>query len=359
MDTARDKCPPNYRNLPQAGDEIACYVGRRMNNPLHPLFRPEVLSFESACSTPRPARARAQRGGFCGARIHPQCLRIDPQGTVCVCLAAPTESWFDLLSQLGEVLHLTRNPIGVLGRLGKAPKLWLGQKSPLPSGPAGDYLPNLAEYGSLWAFREDSPGGPLYGLEVRDTFGIAFERVVLPAEADRPAFSHFVVNHQSAPEQAGSWFSLNHASSARRRSQIASRIPRLRSMWATGDHAIRRLPVRLVPRLLAAAARSQMELRTKFFHTALIRSVTWTPRTTAETRRRDGVLEFFHGDTVGLHLDRLGSASVWLWTRQCSCCSEQRWQIEIGDARETVGLSLAAGGNTSEDPWRELIKACL
>ncbi len=300
-----------------------------------------------------------QHGGFCGARIHPDCLRIDSQGTVRVSIAASPQTWFKTISQFGEVLHLTRNPVGVLGQLGNPPTLQHWQRSPLPSDERGGYQPNLAEYACLWAIRENSPMGALYGLEVRDASGMEFERIMLPNAANHELFEQLVVNYQSPPEEAGSWFPPNHRSSSNRRAQLANRIPNLRSQWATGDRIIRRLPVRFVPKLLAAAARRMVQIRTTCYHPALIRSVTWTPRTCTETTRADGALEFFHGDSTGLHLDRRGAASVWLWTGRCSCCSEQRWRIEIGDTRESVCLSITAGGNTPETEWRDLVRTCL
>lgn len=327
-----------------------------MNNPF---FQPDIVLSLPPSDTLCQNCPQARHGGFCGARTHPDCLRIDRNGTVRVSLSASPQAWFEAISQFGEVLHLTRNPVGVLGRLGNAPVLTGVQNSPLQRDETGDFLPNLAEYASLWAVRENSPMGALYGLEVRDTSGMTFERVMLPTAADHAAFSQFVVNYQSPPEKSGSWHSPNHSSSTRRRERLARRIPRLRSQWETGDRIIRRLPVRFVPKLLASAARERVEVRSTYFHPALIRSLTWTPKTHAENTRRDGALEFFHGDLTGLHLDRHGAVTAWLWTGHCACCSEQRWRIELGDAREHIGLSITAGSHPSEAQWRSLIKACL
>lgn len=303
----------------------------------------------------------AQHRGFCGARVQPECLHIDPAGTVRVVLSASPREWFGTIAHLGEVLHLARNSVGVLGRLGRAPAPMLGpgQDSLLPSDRAGAFRPNLAEYASLSAIRENSPVGTLYGLEARDAAGVAFERILLPLAADHARFKQFVISHQSPPEEAGSWFSPNHASGRRRRARLASRIPRLRSQWEAGERSIRRLPSRIVPKLLAAAARWKLPLRTTSFHRGLIRSVTWVPQTHGETPRADGALEFFQDDITSLHLDRRGVVTVWLWTGQCSCCSDTRWRIEVGDARESVGLSITAGTGVPDVEWRDLVRACL
>ncbi len=322
-------------------------------------FQPDVATANSSPDDYCQACPQAIRGGFCGARIHPDCLRIDSRGGVRVSLSASPQTWFATISQFDEVLHLTRNRVAVFGQLGNSPVLGQWHRSPLPRDAEQGYMPNLAEYASLWAIRENSPMGAVYGLSVRDACGMEFERVMLPASADHELFMQFVVSFQSPPEEAGCWFPPNHTSSANRRTRLATRIPRLHSQWATGDRIVRRLPVRFVPKVLAGAARMKIQLRTTYYHPALIRTVTWTPQTLAETKRREGSLEFFEGDGVGLHLDRRGVGSVWLWTGRCSCCTEQRWQIEIGDRHEHIGLTIKAGDETPDSEWREMPKNCL
>jgi hypothetical protein len=60
--------------------------------------------------------------GFCGLPIRPDCLRIDSTGVVRVSLSSTAPEWFEMLTQLGEGLHLTRNPITILGELSKVPQ---------------------------------------------------------------------------------------------------------------------------------------------------------------------------------------------------------------------------------------------
>lgn len=324
-----------------------------------PFFQPNAARFTPALDALCRSCPQAQRGGFCGARIHPDCLRIDREGTVRVSLSAPPQTWFKTICEFGEVLHMTRNPIGVLGRMGNVPTLRHWRKSPLLTDETADLLPNLAEYASLWAIRENSPLGTFYGLEVRDPLGTAFERIILPADADHASFSQFVVNYQSPPEETGSWFSPNHSASASRRAQLARRIPRLRSQCEAGDLVIRKLPIQFVSELLASAARSQTQIRTTFFHPALIRSITWTPQIRSETTHGSGAIEFIHSDSSGLHLDRRSVASAWLWTGRCPCCAKQRWRVEIGDARDIIGLGITAAASTPEGDWRAVINECL
>jgi len=322
-------------------------------------FQPEVDLFDPLPVSPCEACPQTHRGGFCGARIHPDCLRIDREGTVRVSLSASPEAWFETITQLGEVLHVTRNPVGVLHRMGNAPVIRCFQNAPLLSDTTGDFLPSLAEFASLWAVRENTPTGALYGLEVRDATRKAFDRIILPEGADHAILSRFVVDYQSPPEEAGGWFSPNHLASANRRRQLAKRIPRLRLQWGTGDRAIRRLPVRFVSKLLTAATLLQVEIRTTVYQPALIRSETWTPQSGPVGPCAESALEFINGDRTSLYLDQRGIASVWLWKGRCSCCSERRWRIEVGDSSDSIGLSIMPGDNTPELEWQNLLKTCL
>lgn len=302
---------------------------------------------------------QARTGGFCGVRIQPECLRIASDGTVRVSLAAPAQTWFDAISRLGEVLHLTRNPVTVMACLGQAPALDDWQNPVLPRDCFGCFAPNLAEYASLWAVREVSPLGALHGFEARDVSGTVFERVLLPSGARRDLFEQLVTEYQSPPEEAGPWSPANHAWSNRRRASLAGRIPWLRSRWDSGDRNVRRLPVRFVAKLLAAAARMRLPLRTTSYHAAQMRTLLWTPQTYADTMRGDGSLDFFEGSGVGLHLNRRAIASVWLWTGRCSCCTESQWSVELADSRDHIGLAIMTGDKAAESEWRKLVKSCL
>lgn len=153
-------------------------------------------------------------GGFCGVRIQPECLRIDLNGVVRVRLFTSARTWFDTLAQFEEVLHLTRNPVAVLGKLGQMPPLEDWRNPVLPRDHAGQFTPNLAEYAGLWAVGEASPKGVLHGLEARNNSGAVFERFLLPFGARRELFERFVTSYQSPPEEAGNWFPPNHVWSA-------------------------------------------------------------------------------------------------------------------------------------------------
>lgn len=133
-----------------------------------PFFRPDVEFAHESSTEFCELCPQATTGGFCGARIQPDCLRIDSSGVVRVSLSATARTWFETLVQLGEVLHLTRNPVAVLGRLGRMPELKDWRNVVLPRDSFGLFIPNLAEYASLWAVREVSPVGVIHGLEVRD-----------------------------------------------------------------------------------------------------------------------------------------------------------------------------------------------
>jgi hypothetical protein len=267
--------------------------------------------------------------------------------------------WFDAISRFGEVLRLTRNPVAVMGKLAQIPMLDDWRNPVLPRDGCGGCAPNLAEYASLWAVREFTPLGVLHGLEARDVSGMVFERVLLPVDARRDLFQQFVAEHQSPPEETGHWFPANLIQSARRRASLAGRIPWLRSRWDSGDRNVRRLPVRFVAKLFAAAARMKLPLRTIGYHPAQMRTLRWTPQTCAESARADGALDFFEGDGAGLHLNRRAIASVWLWTGQCSCCTQAQWSVELADSRDQIGLAIMAGDRTVESDWRDLINLCL
>lgn len=355
----RGNAPQNLRKRTKAGARLPRYSSVQMNKhvSLDPFFRSDVTFAEPSAEYCQTC-PQATSGGFCGARIQPDCLRIDANGVVRVSLSAPARTWFETLAQLGEVLHLTRNPVAVLARLGQMPLIEDWRNIVLSRDSFGMFAPNLAEYSGLWAVREASPLGMIHGLEARDVSGIVFERVLLPARARRELFEQFVTAYQSPPEEAGSWFPANHAWGASRRATLASRIPWLRLRWTNGDRKVRRLPARFVPKLLIAAARAKLELRVTLFHPALTRTVKWTPQAHAESHGHSSS-EFFDGECIGLHLNRQFVASVWLWMGQCSCCADRRWSIEVADARDQLGLALMAGDEGVESEWRALLESCL
>lgn len=292
-------------------------------------------------------------------RIQPDCLRIEATSVVRLSLSATTRDWFETLAELGEVLHLTRNPVAVLGRLGEMPVLEDWRNAAFPCDKSGLFTPNLAEYASLWAVREASAVGVLHGLEVGDVSGSVFERVLLSERKHRELFEQFVTTHQSPPEEAGNWFPANHAGSARRRASLAGRIPWLRSRLAKGAKNVRRLPITFVPKLLAAAASANLPIRTTHYHGAVMRTVVWTPHAYEQPAHHESLSEFFHGDDVGLHLNLRAAASVWLWRGKCACCAKKRWTVEVADARDHIGLALMAGHEAMESDWRELLNSCL
>lgn len=298
---------------------------------------------------------QAKPGGFCGIRIQPDCLRIDSVGTVRVGLSAAAQEWFATLAEMGEVLHLTRNPISVIGRLYEMPGMDVSRNPVLPRDRDGLFRPNLAEYASLWALRETSSTGVMHGLEARDVSGTAFERVLLPVGSHREQFEQFVILHQSPPEESGKWFPPNHAWSARRRARLAARIPWLRSQLAKRAKDVRRLPVGIVLRLLQAAAKANLEICTTQYHRAFIRAVHWTPQAKPHAAPRD----FFHGGVVGLHLNAYALASVWLRMSDCGYPTEGRWRLEIADAQDQVGLTLMSSCSATEEDWRTVVNSCL
>lgn len=298
----------------------------------------------------------AERGCFCGARIHAECLHIGADNSVRVSLAAAPEEWFAVLHELGEVLHLTRNNVAVLGQLGPLPPLCDWRNPVLPRDCTGRFAPNLAEYASLRATREISPVGTAYGLEARDATGHAFQKIVLTAPARREVFESFVTAHQSPVSEAGNWFSPNHAASRERCRVIAQRIPYLRARLARGATHIRQLPVGAIPRLLTAAARARIPIRTTHFNRALNVAAVWTPDPPdAATKANDGV-EFIHGGGVGLHVFLPAASGVWLWQGQCQCCDKQYWTVEIADERDQVSLAITVGDETLEEDWRLILK---
>ncbi|HVY72208.1 MAG TPA: hypothetical protein VHH73_19905 [Verrucomicrobiae bacterium] len=319
-----------------------------------PFFRLDEDIERQRADTWRPLKDHESRDE---ERIQPHCLRIDPGGVVRVGLSTTPRAWFERLSLFGEVLHLTRNPIAVLGKLGPVPKLnnWLNPVT--PSDLHNTYTPNLAEYATLWAVREASLAGVLHGLEARNVSGTIFERVLLPAGVNRDFFEQFVLAHQSTPEEGRPWYSPNHAWAKRQRDRLASRIPWLRARWEAGFTHVRLLPPEFPVRLLEAAGRSGFQLRLAHYSPALVRAVHWTPRLREEPAT--GCMEFFHGDDVGFHLSTKGVASAWLWTGQCACCGEDRWSVELADRSDQLGVAMMAGSGGQEPEWRRLIGECL
>lgn len=298
-------------------------------------------------------------GGFCGVRISPDCLRIDLQGLVRASLSVTARTWFDMLAQLSEVLHLTRNSVAVMGALGRIPALEDWRNPVLPRDRHGLFTPNLAEYASLWVVREPSSFGVLHGLESRDVSGEVFQRALLPIGTRREVFEQFVTSYQSPSEETQAWFAPNQAWSAYRRAKLNGRIPWLRVQREKNSPNVRELPVDFLAKLFASAAQYNFPIRTAHYHPALIRSAIWTPRVCESAPKANNMLDFFSGDGVELYLHRPAIAGVWLWTGKCACCADWRWNVEVADVRGQPGLGIIAGDSTAETGWRNLLHSCL
>lgn len=311
----------------------------------------------------QPALARCswhchcrEEGGFCGARIHPECLRLGLDGSVRVGLSASPEVWFATLNALGRVLHLTRNEVAVFGQIGSVPALHDWHNPVLPRNANGGLSPNLAEHASLRAVREPSPLGPAYGFEACDVSGQAFQRIVLTAPANRELFEHFVTDHQSPSDEAAHWFAPNHSASTRRRRALAGRIPFLRSRHASGAGLVRALSAGDISQIFSAAAKLNLPVRTTHYTPALVRAAVWTPEL-REPQDSHTKVEFFHSAETGLHVFLPAIASVWLWQGRCDCCAEEHWTVEIADKNEHVALTITVGDARFESDWREMLSA--
>ncbi len=324
-----------------------------------PFFNPESnASFHllAECQQICPA---SRVGGFCGARIHPDCLRIGSDGVVRVGLSVSAEALFAVLAKLGDVLNMARNPLGVLGQIGPAPELVDWRNQTLPRDAPGSFMPNLAEYASLCATRQSSPVGAIYGLEVCDASGYSFQRIVLTSLARRELFEEFVIRHQSPPEEAGHWFSPNQADSARRVRGMSNRIPALRSFANRASEQVNLLPRGFLRRLLTRIVRARIPLRTIHYSRGLIRSAVWSPDDFREGAGEFAGMEFVSGGDNGLHIHWPAVSTVWLWKGVCSCCARKHWIIEIGDQSDAIGLAITSGCNESESAWQALITGCL
>ncbi|MCO5052089.1 MAG: hemin-degrading factor [Verrucomicrobiae bacterium] len=295
---------------------------------------------------------------FCGAKIHPDCLHIGADGSVRVSLSATAESWFHTLSQLGEVLHLTRNSVAVLGTIRAIPELIDWSNSALPRDAARLLTPNLGQYASLWAVRETSPAGPVYGLEAGDVSGRRFQKVVLTARSRRELFEQFVIRHQSPLAETEHWISPNHHASQHRCQAISQRLAYLRLQQQEGATTIHALSSAGLPQLLAAAAAARVPVRTTHYNHALNCAAVWLPEPpTLADRESDGVT-FFHGANVGLHV-LTATPEMWLWQRHCRCCDRENWTIEIGGPDDQIGLAITVGDERLESKWRALVAATL
>lgn len=276
-----------------------------------------------------------------------------------VSLSAPPEAWFAMLHQLGEVLHLTRNPVAVLGAIAPLPELTDWRNPALPRDPNNALTPNLAHYASLWAVREPSPSGTACGLEARDISGRVFQKVVLTAPARRELFEQFVISHQSPAMEAGNWCSPNHAASQERCRAITQRVGHLRSRLVKNMPYVRQLPVGILHRLLTEAARARLPIRTTHYNLALSRAAVWTPDLPDHTAIGSADVVFYHGDYAGLHLILSAVTGVWLWQARCQCCDKQHWTIEVADANDQIGLAITVGEARLEAQWRELLSTAL
>jgi hypothetical protein len=300
-------------------------------------------------------RCRGQ-SGFCGACIHPECLRLGADGSVRVALSAAPEDWFAALTALGSVLQLTRNNVAVLGQIAPIPALHDWRNPVLPRDASGGFAPNLAEHAQFWAVREASPLGPAYGFEVCDVSGHAFQRIVLTAPANQELFERFVTDHQSPPEEVTSWIAPNHSASAQRRRGFDERISFLRTRAKSGADGVRRLSTERLSPLLAAVVAAGLPLRTTHYTPALLRSVIWTPQSVESSAAGEAVW-FVHGDQTGLHLFPPAVSEVWLWQGGCSCCDKEHWTLDIFAASERIALAISVGDPRQESAWREILLA--
>src|ERR1700744_6224061 len=194
-----------------------------------PFFQPDL---EQICRTDFECQkicSGTEHPGFCGARIHPDCLRITGDGSVRVGLSVPASAWFSTPTQWGDVLQVVRNKVAALAQFGPLQELLDWSNAVLPRDAANSFTPNLAEYATLWAVREQSPIGVVYGLEACDASGNAFHRIYLTASRQREGFEQFVTCHQSSPMEMGHWFSPNHSASIQRCRALENRIAVLRS----------------------------------------------------------------------------------------------------------------------------------
>jgi hypothetical protein len=299
---------------------------------------------------------------LCSARIDPECLSIELNGAVRVSLSVPLSVWFDFLAGLGDVLQLARSPVAVLAVSGSAPVLMNHGSTLLPRSECGLFAPNLAEFASLWALREVFPDGPLYLLEVRDARGRSAQRIVIPPGDARLAFQEFVCAHQSPARLCRPWFPPNHASSAQRRASLAGRIPWLQRRLEKGACDVRKLEWRQVETLLARAVAESQCLRTMHYNHALVCGAVWTPEMHAARMPDEpawpNVARFF-GQGTALELRRDCPASAWLWTGQCSCCSDEKWAVEIGGPDDELALALNAPDESHETDWRDFLQPLL
>jgi hypothetical protein len=248
----------------------------------------------------------------------------------------------------------------VLATGGSLPALIHHGNQVLPRSRCGLFSPNLAEYASLWAVREVFSDGPLYLFEVRDARGRPSQRIVIPPGEARQLFQEFVCAHQSPVGQCEPWFPPNHIAAAKRRSNLAGRIPWLRQRLRQGVAEARELTLHHVEELLVRAVDSGQRLRAMLYNRALICGAVWTPEMHAPARLPgdsgpQNVARFF-GDCTGLELYRDCPASAWLWTGQCACCGEEKWAVEVGGPDDEIALALTAPDEAGEAQWREFLQ---
>lgn len=300
--------------------------------------------------------SRREKNGFGIEHIHPDCLQVEADGRVQVGLSVPAQTWFALLAQLGNVLEITRNSMATLGQFGPVPALVDWHNAVLPRDYSGSFTPNLAEYASLRALREDLEGRPGYGLEADDASGHTFHRIFLSTSDQFEIFKQFVTDYQSPPTEAGQWFSPNHGFSMQRRRALARRVGFLRSRLEEGSTDVCSLPVTAIPHLLAVVARMGLSIRTTHYSQALNRMLAWIPEAPERLKSQAPGVEFFQSDGVGLSLHLPAVAGVWLWRGRCCGCDKQQWTVELADASNAIGLTFSAGEAEQESDWRELLK---
>ncbi|MBG86562.1 MAG: hypothetical protein CMO80_06645 [Verrucomicrobiales bacterium] len=298
----------------------------------------------------------------CSDWLREDCVVEGDDGNSHVSLSVPRDVWFEFIESIGGGLHVACSPVAVLGVSGSySPELAYGSE-PVPSSECGLYSPNLPEFGSLWALREQYDDGAHYLLEVRDVCGCPAQRVLIPHSAN-DVFLEFVSTFQTAPDERGTWFSPNNASAEHRRRTLSNRIPWLRQLNHKEVAASRVLPIEFIDELLARSLERSLQVRTTIYNRAILQGAIWTPEmrslaTVPAGGQNANVIRYF-GDGTGLELIQDCKASAWLWTGQCNCCGEEKWAIEVGGPNDELSFAVRSVGEKHETQWRSFLQELL
>ncbi len=294
---------------------------------------------------------------FCGASIRAECLRIDAAGTVRVRLAVPEMAWMEILSGFDEMLHLSRNAISTLGIIRTIPEYWPTDSETVFSDWTGLNQINLAQYGSLWAFRQFSPVGIVQGFEVFDLDGHLSDRFVLPIGAKTASLREFVNKYQVVPEEAGAWFSPNHAASLKRERKMQARIPWLKRRAAENASNVFELEPADLINAISRASGAGVSLKIIQFSSTGIRlaQANLEPEKNQNLDVEADGYDFIAGNSVRLRIFRRAVDSVWLWTGNCDCCQGHQWALETGDRDSRISLAVMSASKSDEELWRSII----